>query len=178
MWAASFIAATIHENTEIDLNWRDKGLGGTTQPTETSATETKVNQVNADLGIGTPSKWYALTKHVIMELRSSQIFPQLFLMVCLWTLRARNVLLCAARVPDMLDEMNFYSGRIKGRHRLECHQLLEKRKSTWKRIPATNIHWKLNLPRLNSRATLRHGEWGQWCENLDISFCSCHVAQI
>lgn len=33
---------------------------------ETSATETEVK--NAELGIGTPSKWYALTKHIIMEL--------------------------------------------------------------------------------------------------------------
>lgn len=33
---------------------------------ETSPTETKVK--NANLGIGTPSKWYALTKHIMMEL--------------------------------------------------------------------------------------------------------------
>lgn len=33
---------------------------------ETSATETEVK--NANLGIGTPSKWYALTKHITMEL--------------------------------------------------------------------------------------------------------------
>lgn len=37
--------------TQRELNQRHKGLGGTTQPTETSATETKVKNVN--LGIET-----------------------------------------------------------------------------------------------------------------------------
>lgn len=37
--------------TQRELNQRHKGLGGTTQPTETSATETKVK--NANLGIET-----------------------------------------------------------------------------------------------------------------------------
>lgn len=37
--------------TQRELNQRHKGLGGTTQPMETSATETKV--MNANLGIET-----------------------------------------------------------------------------------------------------------------------------
>lgn len=40
-----------------------KALGGTTQPTETSATETKVSQVIANLGIRAPSKQCIQTKH-------------------------------------------------------------------------------------------------------------------
>lgn len=55
-----FIPLTIHENTVNDLKRGNKGLGGTACATETSATETEVR--NANLGIGTPSKWDVLTK--------------------------------------------------------------------------------------------------------------------
>lgn len=48
----------MHANTENDLNQRDKGLGGVARAKETSATETEVK--NANLGIGTPSKWDVL----------------------------------------------------------------------------------------------------------------------
>lgn len=41
-----FIPVTIHGNTGKDLNQRDKGLGGTAQPTESSATEIQVKNAN------------------------------------------------------------------------------------------------------------------------------------
>lgn len=80
-------------------------------------------------------------------------------------------------VPLFRSARIFYSCKIKGCQWLECHLVLEKRKSTWKRIHATNIQRKLDMPCSDSGAILKHSEWGQWCENDDISFGFCHLMQ-
>lgn len=80
-------------------------------------------------------------------------------------------------VPLFCSVRIFYSCKIKVCQWLECHLVLEKRKSTWKRIHATNIQRKLDMPSSDSGAILKHSEWGQWCENDDISFGFCYLMQ-